>query len=81
MGSNRYEYWKVALKVSADHPLAGVGPAASGSNGSSAATIAERVRDAHSLELETLAELGLVGFALLLGAWRAPSSWRSAGCG
>ena len=25
VGSNRYEYWKVALKVAADHPLAGVG--------------------------------------------------------
>src|SRR3954471_4491098 len=25
VGSNRYEYWKVALKVAADHPIAGVG--------------------------------------------------------
>ncbi len=63
--SNRYAYWKVALRTFGDHPLIGVG-----SGGFQAEWLRERpfrepVRDAHSLYLETLAELGLVGFALL----------------
>jgi hypothetical protein len=63
--SNRYAYWKVALRSFADHPLTGVG-----SGGFQAEWLRERpfpepVRDAHSLYLETPAELGLVGLALL----------------
>jgi hypothetical protein len=63
--SNRYAYWKVALRSFAEHPLRGVG-----SGGFQVEWLRERpfrepVRDAHSLYLETLAELGLVGFALL----------------
>ena len=70
MQSNRYAYWKVALRTFADHPLIGVG-----SGGFQAEWLRERpfrepVRDAHSLYLETLAELGLVGFALLRAADR-----------
>jgi O-antigen ligase len=63
--SNRYAYWKVAVRAFGDHPLKGVG-----SGGFQAEWLRERpfrepVRDAHSLYLETLAELGIVGFALL----------------
>jgi O-antigen ligase len=63
--SNRYAYWKVALRTFADHPLRGVG-----SGGFQAEWLRERpfrepVRDAHSLYLETPAELGIVGLALL----------------
>jgi O-antigen ligase len=63
--SNRYAYWKVALRTFADHPLRGTG-----SGGFQAVWLRERpfrepVRDAHSLYLETPAELGLVGLALL----------------
>jgi hypothetical protein len=64
--SNRYAYWKVAVRSFADHPLAGAG-----SGGFQAEWLRERpfrepVRDAHSLYLETPAELGLVGLALVL---------------
>ena len=64
--SNRYAYWKVALRTFGDHPLRGAG-----SGGFQAEWLRERpfrepVRDAHSLYLETPAELGLVGLALLL---------------
>jgi hypothetical protein len=64
--SNRYAYWKVAVRTFGDHPLNGVG-----SGGFQAEWLRERpfrepVRDAHSLYLETPAELGLVGLALLL---------------
>jgi uncharacterized membrane protein YhaH (DUF805 family) len=65
VGSNRYEYWKVALKVAADHPVAGVGTSGFAVEWLRRRPIADAVHDAHSLELETLAELGLVGFALL----------------
>jgi hypothetical protein len=64
--SNRYAYWKVAVRTAGEHPLAGVG-----SGGFQAEWLRERpfrepVRDAHSLYLETPAELGIVGLALLL---------------
>jgi hypothetical protein len=63
--SNRYAYWKVAVEAFADHPLLG-----EGSGGFRTAWLRERefresVRDAHSLYLETAAELGLVGLLAL----------------
>jgi O-antigen ligase len=67
--TNRGKYWKVALKDGfAAAPLWGTG-----SHGFSAIwlehrDITEHVTDAHSLYIETLAELGLVG-ALLLAAF------------
>ena len=66
----RGEYWRVALRSFADHPVAGVGTA-----GFQVEWIRERedrtfAFDAHSLYIETLAELGLVGF-LLLGSFAA----------
>jgi hypothetical protein len=65
LGSNRYGYWRVAIDAGADHPFKGVG-----ASGFRVAWLAHRkvdetVRDAHSLELETFAELGLVGVAIL----------------
>ena len=71
VGSNRYEYWKVALKVAADHPLAGVGASGFGVEWLQRRPISDAVHDAHSLELETLAELGLAGFALLCALFAA----------
>jgi uncharacterized membrane protein YhaH (DUF805 family) len=65
VGSNRYEYWKVALKVAADHPLAGVGTGGFAVEWLQRRDISDAAHDAHSLELESLAELGLAGFALL----------------
>ena len=66
LGSNRHQYWRVALDTFADHPLKGVGSGGFAAEWLARRSIDETVRDAHSLELETLAELGLVGFALLL---------------
>ena len=65
-GSNRYEYWKVALRTAAHHPLYGVGSGGFGTEWVQHRDIDEVVRDAHSLYLETLAELGIVGLAFLL---------------
>jgi O-Antigen ligase len=65
LGSNRYEYWEAALGTAADHPLRGAGAGGFSSAWLERRTIPESVRDAHSLELEIAAELGLVGLALL----------------
>ena len=64
--TNRYRYWDVALAAWADRPLAGVG-----AGGFQVRWLAERDRvdasgEAHSLYIETAAELGVVGLAFLL---------------
>jgi len=64
--SNRYDYWRVAVRSFADHPVLG-----EGSGGFRVVWLRERpfresVRDAHSLYLETAAELGIAGLACLL---------------
>jgi len=65
VGSNRYAYWRVAVRTFADHPLGGVGAGGFRVEWLRERPFPESVRDAHSLYLETLAELGIVGFALL----------------
>ncbi len=64
-GSNRSAYWRVAISSWADHPLAGEGAGSFGETWLRERDIDERVRNAHSIELETASELGLVGLALL----------------
>lgn len=64
--SNRYAYWRVALGAAADDPLTGIGPGGFAVVWLRDREIDEPVRDAHSLPIETLAELGLVGLLLLL---------------
>ncbi len=63
--SNRYAYWKVAANAFADAPLRGHGSGSFSVLWLRDRTVAKAVRDAHSLELEMAAELGLVGSALL----------------
>jgi O-antigen ligase len=65
LGSHRYAYWRVALDTGIDHPIAGVGASGFRVQWLKRRHIDDAVRDAHSLELETFAELGLVGVALL----------------
>ena len=65
LGSNRYDYWEVAVRAFGDHPLKGVGSSGFAAEWLRHRTIPERVHDAHSLVLETVAELGIVGLALL----------------
>jgi O-antigen ligase len=68
-GSDRYDIWRVALGEAASDPLFG-----DGGGGFQYAYLRERevstqnLRDAHSVELETLSELGLPGLALLVAA-------------
>jgi hypothetical protein len=64
--SNRYRYWDVALHTFADHPLAGAGAGAFAVEWLKVPDRPDAASDAHSLYLETAAELGAVGLALLL---------------
>ena len=65
--SNRFAYWKVALRDFADHPVRGAGSGAFRVRWRRERAFAESAVDAHSLYVETAAELGLVGLGLLGG--------------
>jgi hypothetical protein len=64
-GSNRGRYWAVAVRELGRHPFQGIGAGGFGVAWLRERTIDERVQDAHSLYIETAAELGLVGLALV----------------
>jgi O-antigen ligase len=69
-GSNRGRYWAVAVRELGRHPVKGIGAGGFGVAWLRERTIDERVQDAHSLYVETAAELGIVGL-LLLGIFLA----------
>lgn len=89
VSSNRYEYWRVAMGAFRDEPLTGVGSGGFRVVWLQERPIAETVRDAHSIEVEIAAELGIVGLlavALMAGgtavaARRALTSRRSLAAG
>lgn len=62
----RYDYWRIALDAFAQEPLTGVGAGNYDRPYFRARRTTEDIRQPHSLELQTLSELGLVGGALLL---------------
>ncbi len=69
--SSRSDSFRVAREAFSGAPLVGVGAAGYRATWYQEREIDEAIRNAHSLELETLAELGLVGgvfLAVLLGA-------------
>lgn len=63
--SNRYDYWRVALRAFGDEPIRGVGAGGWAVYWLRYRTVNEGAVDAHSLPLQTAAELGIVGLALL----------------
>jgi hypothetical protein len=70
--TNRYAYWRVAIADGvAERPLTGVGAGGFAAIWLRYRKIPERVQVAHSLYIETLAELGIVGFALLIACFGA----------
>jgi O-antigen ligase len=71
-GSNRAEYWRVAWHDVEDNPALGSGAGSYGRYWLRERPVTQPARDAHSLFLETLAELGPLGLALLLVAFAAP---------
>jgi hypothetical protein len=74
LGSNRYDFWRVALGQFEHHPLAGIGGRGFGPAYLIHRRSPEVPARAHSFELDALSELGVIGFALLVAAL-APLVW------
>jgi hypothetical protein len=67
-GESRYQFWSATVRQEETRPLAGTGSGTFEYWWSRDGTSGETVQDAHSLYMQTLGELGVVG-ALLLGAF------------
>lgn len=65
LGSNRYDFWRVALHTFEHHPLGGVGGRGFAAVYLQEGRSVETPQRAHSLELDELSETGIVGFGLL----------------
>jgi tetratricopeptide (TPR) repeat protein len=72
-GSYRPELWEAAWDQYRDHPVLGSGPGTYEEYWNRNRSFSHFVTDAHSLYLEMLAELGVVGLFLLLVALGAPA--------
>jgi O-Antigen ligase len=87
-GSGRYQFWEAAVDANETEPLTGIGPGTFEFWWSRNGSYSGVIRDAHSLYLETLGELGIIGFVLIVGfslaaliigavrCWRAPPDLR-----
>ena len=64
-GQSRYQLWSSAVDQNASRPLTGTGPGTFEFWWAREGDEEETVRDAHSLYMQTLGELGVVGLALL----------------
>ena len=71
-GHGRADYWRVAAGMVEREPLLGEGAGSFERRWTQERTAPNNARDAHNLYLETLAELGPIGLALLLVALGAP---------
>ena len=66
LGSYRYDMWRVAIHEFEHHPLAGIGSRGFGPTYLQHRHSNDTPARAHSVEMDALSELGVVGFALLL---------------
>ncbi|CAN5553783.1 hypothetical protein BH10ACT11_BH10ACT11_05630 [soil metagenome] len=66
-GSGRWQFWQAAADAFEAHPLRGQGAGSYEAYWTEHGSLVAPIKNAHSLVLETLAELGLVGAALLIG--------------
>jgi hypothetical protein len=66
-GNGRYDYWRVSVHETPIHLLTGWGPGTWQFVWLPHANYWSYVRNAHSLYLETLVEVGVIGLALLVG--------------
>jgi O-antigen ligase len=64
--SNRYAYWRVAMRAFGSEPIRGVGAGGWAVYWLRYRPFGEFAQDAHSLPLQTLAELGIIGAVFLL---------------
>jgi hypothetical protein len=65
-GSGRYQFWDAAIDAFGHEPLHGIGAGQYETWWNEHGSISWVLRDAHSLLLETAAELGIVGLTLIL---------------
>jgi O-antigen ligase/polysaccharide polymerase Wzy-like membrane protein len=82
-GTGRHDFWRVAVDAFEEEPLIGHGAGTYVFSWDELRSIYLPAIDAHSLYLETFAELGIVGGLLILGfvlsaIWVAFSAWRAA---
>jgi hypothetical protein len=68
LGSDRYDFWRVATRTFLDHPIVGVGADNYATFYLQSRRSYEEPRYPHSLELRTAEETGAVGVLLLAGA-------------
>jgi UDP-GlcNAc:undecaprenyl-phosphate/decaprenyl-phosphate GlcNAc-1-phosphate transferase len=73
-GGHRYDYWRIAWRVWKANPVLGVGAGNYPRSYYEQRATTEDIQQPHSLELQTLSELGIVG-ALLLAAFIAGVVW------
>jgi UDP-GlcNAc:undecaprenyl-phosphate/decaprenyl-phosphate GlcNAc-1-phosphate transferase len=66
-GGNRYDYWRIAWHVWRENPVLGVGAGNYPRPYYERRATTEDIDQPHSVELQTLSELGLVGALLLVG--------------
>jgi O-antigen ligase/polysaccharide polymerase Wzy-like membrane protein len=71
-GNGRADLWRVGWEVAGDHPYLGAGAGTFERSWQARTDSSFKVRDAHSLYVETLAELGPVGLGLLVFALIVP---------
>jgi hypothetical protein len=73
-GGNRYDYWRIAWQVWREHPVLGVGAGNYPHPYYQQRATTEDIDQPHSVELQSLSELGLVG-ALLLACFVGGIGW------
>jgi O-antigen ligase len=71
LGSNRYDFWRVAWDEFERHPLAGIGAYGWGNAYLIHGESLETPHRSHSVEMDALSETGLPGFLLVVGAGAA----------
>jgi len=71
-GSGRYQFWETAVDAAKTEPLVGIGPGTYEYYWAREGSLPTFIRDAHSLYLETAAELGIVGLVIILALVAAP---------
>ncbi len=72
-GSGRAQYWRAAVDATREEPLRGIGAGAFESYWNLNGSLDLSVEHAHSLFLESSAELGLAGLVFALGLFAAPA--------
>ncbi len=82
VGSNRHDFWRVAVDEGLDHPLLGGGAGSFQLAYQHHRESLEEPHDPHSIEAAIFSELGFPGLLLLLlflgsAAWAALRSWRT----